>query len=76
MAPPKGKRRKSRSGAKNWKFRAQGADAHEALDEQIASLTAWCRFLTNIKWADVPQKKGKPGTDKKPPPPPPVWPPA
>ena len=69
------KGRKS-SARKKWKFTAEGTAAYGELDAQIASLTAWCEFLSFIDWSKVPQLASTPGTDKKPPPPPPAWPPA
>jgi len=69
------KGRKS-SARKKWKFTKQETDASDALDAQIASLTAWCEFLAVIDWSKVPQRGSTPGSDKNPPPPPPPWPPA
>lgn len=67
---------KRRKLLKKWKFTEQGTEAHDALDAQIASLTAWCRFLSFIDWSKVSQVAGTPAADRKPPPPPPAWPPA
>jgi hypothetical protein len=59
-----------------WKFETHTGEALDRLNKQIASLTAWCRFLDDIDWTQVPRKRPSPGNEKKPPPPPPVWPPA
>ena len=62
--------------AKQWKFEEHTGDALDQLNQQVASLTAWCQFLDDVDWSQVPRKRTSPGGEKKPPPPPPDWPPA